>query len=516
MTLYQLIEQLKAIALRQPNVRSASEGSVYEIMNANPGVDYDAFVITQGVHSSDDNFNHFNLSLFLISRLESDLETNRLQVQSSAREVLDNILTYFAYNFDGDTGETITFHTFTERFADECAGAWCEVTVDVPKSGICPEDYDGEDWVSPNLTIRNQTKTVEVTAATQTVTYDSGYTGLESVEIDAETYGKAMYDSGSTEGYESGHTEGYQEGYDSGHTEGYQEGYQEGDAAGYNEGYSEGASETLGEVASGAVGATYTSNGTYYADIDDDGNGYISAVTVSIPQGKLRVADYPGMKFSHSTWTEVPDYLDFEGVTDMSFMFSNVPLQGDLSFDMSGVTNLEEFIATSNTKSIIISNTDEVTNMRYIVCNNYSLSSITLGDTSRVSDFYFALWYCGELLGSISLNTDSARNIGGMFGYCQKIEEIHLTSLSGCTEYMGSAFAECSSLSTLTVTAWPDIDMASIGLDKSPLTHDSIVGLLNALPQSTGGYSFQIGQTNINKLTEEEIVIATDKGWTLV
>lgn len=260
MTLYQLIEQLKAIALRQPNVRSASEGSVYEIMNANPGVDYDAFVITQGVHSSDDNFNHFNLSLFLISRLESDLEANRLQVQSSAREVLDNILTYFAYNFDGDTGETITFHTFTERFADECAGAWCEVTVDVPKSGICPEDYDGEDWVSPNLTIRNQTKTVEVTAATQTVTYDSGYTGLESVEIDATNYGDGKYE------------------------EGYSAGYEQGDSEGYNEGYAAGTDEALDTVLAGTVAVTYDSNGTWYADVDEEGRGLIAAVTVNVPQ----------------------------------------------------------------------------------------------------------------------------------------------------------------------------------------------------------------------------------------
>lgn len=492
MTLYQLTEQLKAIALRQPNVRSAAEGSVYEIMNANPGVEYDAFVITQGVHSSDDNFNHFNLSLFLISRLESDLEANRLQVQSSAREVLDNILTYFAYNFDGDTGETITFHTFTERFADECAGAWCEVTVDVPKSGICPEDYDGEDWVSPNLTVRNQRKSVEVTAATQTVTYDSGYTGLESVEIDAGAYGDKLYNGG------------------------YSDGYEQGDAEGYNEGYAAAAEEVLDTVASGAVSATYESNGTYYADIDEEGNGYISAVTVSIPQGKLKVTDYPGLKFGHSTWTEVPDYLDFEGVTDMSYMFSNVPLQDDLSFDMSGVTNLEGFIASGNANSVVISNTDEVTNMRNTFTNNYSLSSITLGDTSRVSDFYYAIWYCNELLGSISLNTDSARDIRGMFGFCQKIEEIHLTSLSGCTRYVGDAFYQCLSLSALTVTEWPDADMPYTGLNDSPLTHDSIVGLLNALPQASGNYSFQIGQTNIEKLTEDEIAIAIDKGWTLV
>ena len=44
----------------------------------------------------------------------------------------------------------------------------------------------------------------------------------------------------------------------------------------------------------------------------------------------------------------------------------------------------------------------------------------------------------------------------------------------------------------------------------------AIVGLLNALPQSDKGYSFQIGSTNIAKLSEEQKAIATDKGWTLI
>lgn len=63
----------------------------------------------------------------------------------------------------------------------------------------------------------------------------------------------------------------------------------------------------------------------------------------------------------------------------------------------------------------------------------------------------------------------------------------------------------------------PDIDLSSIGLDSATkLTVDSIVGLLNALPNTTHNRSFQIGQTNINKLSEEQKSIATNKGWRLV
>ena len=63
----------------------------------------------------------------------------------------------------------------------------------------------------------------------------------------------------------------------------------------------------------------------------------------------------------------------------------------------------------------------------------------------------------------------------------------------------------------------PNIDMRNIGLHTSTeLTVDSIVGLLSALPQSDKGYSFQIGDVNIAKLTDEQKAIATNKGWTLI
>ena len=43
-----------------------------------------------------------------------------------------------------------------------------------------------------------------------------------------------------------------------------------------------------------------------------------------------------------------------------------------------------------------------------------------------------------------------------------------------------------------------------------------LLGLLNALPKSDKGYSFQIGDVNIAKLTDEQKAIATNKGWTLI
>lgn len=264
-----------------------------------------------------------------------------------------------------------------------------------------------------------------------------------------------------------------------------------------------------------------TANGITDVTYDDEYTGLESVkVNVNVPQtggtGKLRVADYPGMKFGYNTWTEVPDYLNFEGVTDMSRMlYYSMSLTGNVSFNMSGVTNMEGFLQGSNKiNSVVLSNTDDVVNMAYAFFSCRNAISITISDTSKVTDFESSFYWCVNLK-KISLNVESVEDTLDMFNDCDNIEEIHLTSFLKNAR-MIRTFYKCTSLSILTVTAWPDADMSRINLDQSPLTHDSIVGLLNALPRASGNYSFQIGQTNIDKLTEEEVAIATNKGWTLV
>ena len=80
-------------------------------------------------------------------------------------------------------------------------------------------------------------------------------------------------------------------------------------------------------------------------------------------------------------------------------------------------------------------------------------------------------------------------------------------------------FSGCSSLETINCDGLqlPNKNLSNIHLDScSKLTVDSLVGLLNALPQSDKGYSFQIGSGNIAKLSDEQKAIATNKGWTLI
>ena len=141
MTLYELIRELNAIALKQPNVRTAKEGNIYDVMNANPSIKYGVFFITQGTHTDDETWDRYNLTLFYIDRLQSDLEDNRLQVQSIGKEVLRNIILTFCDYYEIEY-PTVSYTTFTQRFADECAGAYAQWVFELPKDLICEEEYE--------------------------------------------------------------------------------------------------------------------------------------------------------------------------------------------------------------------------------------------------------------------------------------------------------------------------------------------------------------------------------------
>ena len=65
----------------------------------------------------------------------------------------------------------------------------------------------------------------------------------------------------------------------------------------------------------------------------------------------------------------------------------------------------------------------------------------------------------------------------------------------------------------------PKVDMSNCGINNNTkLTVDSLNIIINALPELDSGKTLQcsIGSTNLAKLTDEEIAVATNKGWTLV
>ena len=139
MTLLEIIQTIKSTALMQPNVRTCYEGSVYDL-NADLNIDYDVVVITQNTHRESQNFAYYGFHLFFVTRLMSDLETNRLQGQSDGMRVLSNIIRTVSNALDMDMPD-VTYVPFTQRFADETSGVYCSVEFQIPIEDVCAEAY---------------------------------------------------------------------------------------------------------------------------------------------------------------------------------------------------------------------------------------------------------------------------------------------------------------------------------------------------------------------------------------
>jgi len=142
MTLYQIIKGLEEIAKRHPNIRTAADGSIYTIMNANPSVKYGTFIVTQNQHRQTEMFDIYGLTLFYVDRLVDNREDNRLQIQSIGKQVLGNIIQTFCETYDVDFPLVVRYTPFSEKFKDECAGMYVQIELEIIKDNVCSEEFD--------------------------------------------------------------------------------------------------------------------------------------------------------------------------------------------------------------------------------------------------------------------------------------------------------------------------------------------------------------------------------------
>lgn len=142
MTLAQLISTMELVASKQPSINMIVQNDVYRI-NAAPDLKYGIFAWTQGQHTGDINgMVSYRFTLFYVDRLKED-KSNQIEIQSVGCETIANILRLLD-DYDIEVSD-YTIQTFNQRFTDECAGIFCQVSLSVLPSHICGEalaDYD--------------------------------------------------------------------------------------------------------------------------------------------------------------------------------------------------------------------------------------------------------------------------------------------------------------------------------------------------------------------------------------
>ena len=192
-----------------------------------------------------------------------------------------------------------------------------------------------------------------------------------------------------------------------------------------------------------------------------------------------------------SSGTPTSDYADLIG---------DIPIGSDIGCLVDGTV----------TSVVIPAGT---TKIRYYAFNSCtSLTSVTI-PSSVTNIGSWAFQNCYQLT-SVTIPNGISWINSGTFMSCYSLTSVNIpSSIIGIGN---QAFQGCSSLRYVTIENGFNANNLKLS-DSTLYTVETIVSWLNALADRTGetAYTLTIGATNLNKLTADQIAIATNKNWNL-
>lgn len=212
---------------------------------------------------------------------------------------------------------------------------------------------------------------------------------------------------------------------------------------------------------------------------------------------KINIAN-SGLKFGYSTIVEIPQWADWDGITNMSNMFNDCNGLKTIQYiDTSRVTTMANmFYYCGNLETIPLLNTSNVTDMSNMFYGCGKLITIPQIDTSKVTNTTYMFYSCGSLESIPPLNAQSILS-NQMFGYSELSKLTDFGGLIGLKNNFDGSYA----------------------FNKCPnLTYQSCINILNGLYDFRGN-----GDTTTTKKLKvhqnflttvgDEISIGTNKGW---
>lgn len=212
--------------------------------------------------------------------------------------------------------------------------------------------------------------------------------------------------------------------------------------------------------------------------------------------------------FRYSGITEIPN-INYSAMTNMQYMFANTQIENVDTFDISSSSPL---FASGMFR--------ECTKLK-------TFNKILIPNAITSLDYWF--YACSNLQKAPSINTGNVSNFSAMYNNDRKIEEIPKYDMHSATNISGMIYGlvELVTLGGLEnlgqaylTTVSANYSNYKLDLSRSTkLTHDSLMNVVNNLYDiATKGCKAQqlvLGNTNKAKLTSEEILSITTKGWTV-
>lgn len=134
MRYFELLKTIKNISTTHVLVNEYGEGDIYEHLNSGEHKYPCVFLTVTNIESSVSS-TLYNFTLFYTDRLVESGD-NRTNIQSTGINVIQQILNRLIQEYPTYEVTNTNFTPFTEKFADMCAGVFCNVTFEDPVENL--------------------------------------------------------------------------------------------------------------------------------------------------------------------------------------------------------------------------------------------------------------------------------------------------------------------------------------------------------------------------------------------
>lgn len=189
------------------------------------------------------------------------------------------------------------------------------------------------------------------------------------------------------------------------------------------------------------------------------------------------------------------------------------------SIDLPMLTYLDSLYSTfsgcSKLENVNLPKLEYVESMGRCFMNCSIIQELELPNLTRVNGNMSDCFSNCTTITSVSLPIlESVGSMSTCFRNCNSLKSIYIPNLTTVSN-LSNCFNGCSSLEDLEMGAFALSGGAYWGLSYcTRLTHQSLVNVISALSPVTK-QTLTLGTTNLAKLNESEISVATSKGWTL-
>ena len=502
MNIVQLNRIVKQVANCVELVHSYSDSSPYEYWNTE-NVKYGSICFCIKKTRMRSNTTEYTALMYYGDRLLQD-GSNKNEVWSNANDVLQNIIGTLNYTSDGSISVAYPYDIthFEQKFADNLAGAYAQIVITVTGIGECGNLLYGYEGSQEEIKLESIVKTITVNGEYDIVP-SKEYDAISDVKVVVNVAPDPMDTFASI---------------------------------GYNE-----------ENAGGFLQQFNTDLDVAKMILDNWNN--TGSSSVNMEQWKNIVTYYPAVDLTMKP-------------TNMNFRFYSWPkLQSVPALDFTGRSSMQETFNYCSLISFIgpITTSGSMTNMEMVFANCSILKELDLThmDTSNVTTMYSMFYNCRDLnmvKGLEDFDVSNVTTIYGMFQGCDSLTRLDLSKWNPKNlTTMYQCFWDMQKLNYLDISSWDLANITNGGnfiggygtmsnltdvkfgknwklnlttnmFNRCPnLTVESLLSIINGLYDFTGNGetpssnqgTCQFGTTNLNKLTDEQKAVATNKGWTL-